>query len=610
MPDTFAFVDSVSASPTTRLDLNDGSTWGLNYDGTSFPPPPLRRAYARTLLVDGARIPAAAYDNRVLRVRLDLKTASVDTAATQLQSLTRELDRPANILKWQVTGATSPVFFRTFRTPADAITEHPGTGTFREVSLEIEAEPFALGLPVHVGQLNSNPRFDTNITDWTGANGATLSHNTTASLVHEGTGSMKITPDGVNAQANAHTSNYAVTAGSWVYGEAWVLMPAGWSDVRFALDFVDSGFVSTGSDIGIQAAPAAGEWVQVTTMVLAPANTAWVRGRIRIANTPAATDVAYVDQAYLVLASTVGNDPAASTNGCYFDIASVQGDVETPAIIKFRASHLTGKGPTALAGRRRGTPASMPFVFQAESAAMGTDTSVQANDAAMSGASNNYIRTTFATATAMTTRATFTIPPISGVDARGTYRVFARYRKGTAADVITMRWTTTGPTVTTAAGTTNRRWIDLSGVDNLLQLPVGPDPEWQGYSGVALPVGETSFALQAARVSGSGNLDIDCVLLMPADDWLMISDLAQAGDQVVLDAVRQAVTARTSGGITAYSTATGHAGGWPMLAPNQTNRLAVLLNAASTSANDTIGDTFGVAVEYYPRYLYLRPAAS
>lgn len=595
-----AFVDSLSTGYTTRLDLGV-APWSMQAE-TTFGTPELRRATVATLLQDGERYPASAYTSRLITLVLDLRGASDDADATALQSLTRELDRPSNWLRYR-PGTTNPVWFRTIRSE---LTQVVWDAVLHRVTAVVLAEPFAIGLPVRVGELNSNPRFDSGISDWTGINGATLSHNTNASFVHEGTGSLKIVPDGINTQSNAHTSNYATTAGTWIYGEAWVLMPGGWADLRFALDFYDSALTQVGSDIGIQTSPAAGEWVQVTNMALAPATTAWVRGRIRIGSpTPQPTDVAYVDQAYLIAASTINNNPA-STNGCYFDVSSVIGDVETPAILKFRASHLTSKGPTAIAGRRRGTPSSMPFLFQAEAASMGTDTSVQANDAVMSGSGSNYVRCTFATATAMTTRATFTIPSISSTDARGTYRVFARYRKSVAGDTITMRWTANGDTYTTAASTTNRRWIDLG----LMQLPVGPDPDCEGYSGVTLPVGETSFALQAARTSGSGNLDIDCVLLMPADDWMLISDLAQTGDQVVLDGVRQAVYARTGGGVTAYSTTTGHAGGWPMLAPNQTNRLAVILNAASTSVSDDITSTLGVAVSYYPRYLYLRPASS
>jgi hypothetical protein len=145
---TVAFVDSIAASPTTRLNLNDGSTWTLLDRGTEFPPPSLRRAVVSNLLVDGAHIAASAYDNRQLTLRLNLQTASEDTSATQLQTLFRELDRPYNILKFAPTGATNPVHFRTFRSDASAVREVLASGGLRELEVTLWAEPFAYGTKV------------------------------------------------------------------------------------------------------------------------------------------------------------------------------------------------------------------------------------------------------------------------------------------------------------------------------------------------------------------------------------------------------------------------------------------------------------------------------
>ena len=142
-----AFVDSVAASPTIRLSVHSGPAgpWTLR-EGSRFDPPPLRRATPQSLLTDGAVPTSAAYDNRVISLRLQLHTRGTqmvaDPAATQLQLLMRELDRPTNLLMLKA-GTSAPVFFRTFRSGPDAIDWDPVN---REASMSILAEPFALGL--------------------------------------------------------------------------------------------------------------------------------------------------------------------------------------------------------------------------------------------------------------------------------------------------------------------------------------------------------------------------------------------------------------------------------------------------------------------------------
>jgi hypothetical protein len=142
-----AFVDSVAASPTIRLSVHSGSAgpWILR-DGSRFDPPPLRRAMPESLLADGAAPASSAYGNRVITLRLQLHSSgtqmAADPAATQLQLLMRELDRPTNVLKLQA-GTTAPVFFRTYRSGPDAIDWDPVN---REATMSIMAEPFALGL--------------------------------------------------------------------------------------------------------------------------------------------------------------------------------------------------------------------------------------------------------------------------------------------------------------------------------------------------------------------------------------------------------------------------------------------------------------------------------
>jgi hypothetical protein len=164
--DILQFVDSVSATAALRLDVNDGVTWILEAPSVDFSPPPLQRALAGTLLTDGQVQSGSSYGNRTLRCTLSLTTSppSADTAATQHQILNRELDRDFNIIKWQPAGATSPVFFRTMRSPVTAAHPISPLNTSGVFAVEILAEPFALGLreDVAVVTVNNDPAAGSN----------------------------------------------------------------------------------------------------------------------------------------------------------------------------------------------------------------------------------------------------------------------------------------------------------------------------------------------------------------------------------------------------------------------------------------------------------------
>jgi hypothetical protein len=462
--DTVQFVDKVSSSPTVRLDLNDDTTWSLRYEGTDFSPPRRRRAEVSSMLAHGARIPAAVYENRMLRLSLDLQTASVDAAATEIQKLARELNRvpatptaAANFLKWQ-PGTTNPVFFRILPSDLNRITEVPGTGTLRHLDVELLAEEFAYGLPE------------------------------TLSTV------------------------------------------------------------------------------------------------------------------------TVNRDPAAGSNPTYFDVSGVKGDV--PAATKINVGDAFFNIPGTLAIRRRGTPSNAPYLVQAEAMTMGTDTTVQSNDTAMSGSGSNYTRTTFATATMATRISTF-VPASASVDARGIYRVFVRYRRSSGIGVINLRLavgpegsgslSTTLSTVGTET-TTSIRYADLG----LIQIPFGIDAVYDGPSGSELQVSASAvqIAVQAERLVGSSTLDLDLVLLVPADDQLAVIDVGNDSvNSVIFDSYLDMAYADDTTGKADSSADIVVLGPMLELAPGVTNRVYMRVGHLISGSNP-------VDITYWPRYLYVRPAST
>lgn len=171
MPMVLRFVDSIQASPVVRLDLNTDDAWSANAE-TSFGAPPMRRSVTSSMMRDGEHIGADAYGNRELNLVLTLRSTTDDAAAAQMQLLHRELDRPVNLLQYTPPNTTNTVFFRTFRSSPDAVQY---SETYKQVRVQVLAEPFALGLRQDITgvAVNNNPAAGSNglFLDLTGIKG-------------------------------------------------------------------------------------------------------------------------------------------------------------------------------------------------------------------------------------------------------------------------------------------------------------------------------------------------------------------------------------------------------------------------------------------------------
>lgn len=156
MADVLRFVDSVSASATTRLDLND-DTAVLHVREVAWNPPRLRRSVSQNVMRDGGYVGPSSYDLRTLVLSFDVIASDVDTLATHLQSLARELDRETNWLMYRPTGATHPVFFKTYRSDITGFDEIPAAVAFRQLTVEVLTDPHAVGLleTINVGAVNN-----------------------------------------------------------------------------------------------------------------------------------------------------------------------------------------------------------------------------------------------------------------------------------------------------------------------------------------------------------------------------------------------------------------------------------------------------------------------
>lgn len=319
---------------------------------------------------------------------------------------------------------------------------------------------------------------------------------------------------------------------------------------------------------------------------------------------------------------TVSNDPAAGSNGCFFDVAGVLGDIPTPLLIHATSTGVTGT-PSGLVQkwshlgmRRRGTPSNYSNVVQAEGMTQGTGAVVTA-DATMSGGSKSRIG--FGTP-GNTLRLTDTFPAngTSTVEARGEYLVYARVAKTVAADVITMQL---GYGASSAAAVFNDTetlpatvgpyWINLGKVP----VPAFSDPVEFGFSGVNTKVVMPFVGLYAARVSGSGSLDVDVLYFVPADDLTVIAQFAATDTTYAIDGTTDeggAVYALTATLDEITTTATPcqmvGGGGFPEVIPGQTNRIHFIRHVNPTGAAmtgapaDPISSTTTIHVYYWPRW--------
>lgn len=316
---------------------------------------------------------------------------------------------------------------------------------------------------------------------------------------------------------------------------------------------------------------------------------------------------------------SVSNDPNSGSNGRFMDITNVQGDTETPLRISVAGSAVVNR-QSLFAVRRRGTVSSLPLFIQCETLTQGTDTTVTgATDgtgggASPSGAGSNSSATTFVTNTMTPVRlSTSAFPTTPSVDVRGTYRVFARVRPATAGGIFTIKLehgvrAIQNKTVTTAVSTTTYTMVDL----DLVQLPEGIDPITDGPGGATLAVVGVPLKLYAQRISGSGNLNWDCLVFVPADDRLcFVSWGTTAPTSFVLDGISRTIYGVDGSGRIADIGQTGFAGDFPSISPGITNRLVYLNDTSpNPSSADAVSTTVSLTGSYWPRYMSVRPGST
>jgi hypothetical protein len=618
-----------STAPTLDLNTPGVGLFQLRMEPEpSFPPPPLRRATAGTLLRDGQVIPAAAYDNRTIAFTLRLLAASAGQKATALTGLAQQLDNQYAVLRLQWADASVSTWYRLLRSPSNPIRRLRPDGKALLVDVELLAEPFGLGSPSTTGPstLNNDPSnptalqasklstvdagFEASIGGWIAPDADQTVVRSTAQA-HTGSASMLVTASNTNTSeaklspyVGSSTSVHTCTGNTphWIAG--WVRAVATGRNMVLRVAW----YTSADAFIAFSDVPGtdvSGSWTQLFAGVTSPPTAAKYElyGQTL---TPVAAEGHYWDDLTM----------QPGTPGNVLDITGVTGDVDTlPKIL------MTSGGANmapVLSIRRHGIVTDIAPIVQAEHMTQGTDTTV-GTDTTMSNGQRS--RCTFGTVATMATRLTVTLPFNGGfarTAARGIYRLWAAIASSNNTSVYGIRQRIvsgfggsipmlTGDTVTYTPTVANDRYLADLG---LFGVPVGPDPVYDGYGGEAL-VGSLDVQIQVSRVSGAGSLDVDFIAALPADEETC--RLATTYLDIVLDGPQDAVyTPDGIGAVTAAAVpAVARDGAIPKLTPNQTNRIFILrpdaLGTGFARGPDIKSRSTTLTITWNPCYLTWAP---
>ena len=315
---------------------------------------------------------------------------------------------------------------------------------------------------------------------------------------------------------------------------------------------------------------------------------------------------------------TINNNPAAGSNGLFCDLTGIKGDVGTPLFIEYAdgGGGLTRSGFAV--GVRTGASPYPNLFYQAEVMNQSTDTTSGA-DAAMSGGSRS--RCTFATNTTLTGRLSAGVPSLTvpaGAENWGVYRVFARVAQTVAGDVINMAVKVGNGAynkAVTIKSQTQAQLVDLGVVDATAGLTTTG-----GFAAAEYRIeAQDALVVGAQRVSGSGSLDIDYLVFVPADEcfgaWTAFANVASATHLAVIDGPNEAAYIATalSGGTPGRIRGAGVAitGRLPLVRPGD-NRLVIVEASKGGTAPTTnsLTTSISMTIRYWPRYLLVRPVST
>lgn len=295
---------------------------------------------------------------------------------------------------------------------------------------------------------------------------------------------------------------------------------------------------------------------------------------------------------------TVTGDPPA----VYFDVTGVKGDVEVPLQL-ILDDFLPEDQPALFATRRWGTPSSVPHSHLPATWTLGTD-------ASLSGA---RLLIDFGSDDTLIRRATWDLAALPSPDLRGRYRPFVKVDIDTSG-------TFQIELIVDGMGTNGSNFLTFS-TDGLLRLPdiylpLGLPSDATHTEGMV--VAPPEIGLNISRASGSSDLYVDYVLLIPVDDQTAIAGMVAAmpsgwspggtyTEGLVWDESGAWYPHRGGVAVTADQPMSRAGATQLHVSPNVTNRVYFLSSIAS---GPDVQPSYVLDASYLPRYLRVRPASS
>lgn len=316
-------------------------------------------------------------------------------------------------------------------------------------------------------------------------------------------------------------------------------------------------------------------------------------------------------------ATVVATSDDVDSVGGSDDYATVVGDIPARLrILRFKGD-VTGGGPLhefwmGFRTSRLGTPANFVPVWECEDGALGNDATIdsasEVNTASPGGGVGKFVEVDFATETGLVNRLTVEVEDVTTDygDQRGKFVVLLR-TKVDAATVCRIRLldgfsASTDWRVQSRVVVSNTAW-------HMQALGSVTVPPTRGFP-VTGNLRKYALRLEAERVSGSGSLKFDCLLLVPASEGFIHvtgGEVQYVGGDTRNAEVRFFPDSAVSGNA--------WAGGYPVSTLDIETRQyglpvgsGTLFLVAQRQAQSVLADYCNIEMRYVPRWLTLRGA--
>ena len=638
MPWTFKLSDS-----TTTVDLHDGTVTKVNLGGFHAPVGPSLMSFAgNNLSRHGADLVERTYGNRQISVDFQIIGSAIGTVVGRIQDINNLLRKAEEFAKtgfgnqvqllYGWTNASSTVAFNILEGTLDLgqnlHTPYLSTGTLiRNARLQLTAEPFAMGTKETLENRLADPSFeiDSALADWANVNQAGSSNRSTTGSAKYGTAALILsigTTGAVAGNQHIRQQEFAIPTNTTTpyVASVWVKADQATNctfSLRISVRGTGGAQVSQGQS---SLTGTNGSMQLLTTSATATGSGSVLYMVFFELTTATATGTYFVDGAYFRTGTSLptawisgrdvknhfDDDGQAHIN--YVDVYDVPGDV--PAVAQIQGDEVEAHTVFYVAARHN--PRQTNTLWLEAETGTGTGGGSTSSKVAVADASNGSILRWAGSAsldfpTAAATPGTLNLA--IGVPAQGLFRVITRAGRaqgtgpGSATSTtylgvgytygsVTQLPTSTLDYLAFGTGTVATAIADLG----LITIPP-----------IVTPIDGTvgTFTLKvcwwAAGNINNSSLDLDWVMLLPADEGMVYGTKASNADRVLVDSRSRpkGIYLMTTGNVVqAFPQQQGQA---PEIHPKG-SRIYFITNGGTAD----VASGFTVTVAYVPRFLQMQ----